>query len=73
VWQRNDTDYTLTVATDPPQVVEPGEVIEHEHYVVGFTILDDEEAPAAPVDAPTPSKAARKGAAPDSAAEEATK
>lgn len=55
--QRNDTDHPLTVHTDPPQVVAPGEAIDHDTYVVGLTVLDEPDTTPAPVDEqPTPTK-----------------
>lgn len=40
--QRNDSGQPLTVHTDPPQLLEPGAVIDHDTYVVGLTVVDDE-------------------------------
>ena len=67
--QRNDSGQPLTVHTDPPRVVAPDEVIDHDDYVIGLTAVD-EPAPAAetePVqlsgESPTPSSPP-KGAKP---------
>jgi hypothetical protein len=57
VRQRNDHDQPLTAHTDPPHVVQPGEVIDHETYVVGLTVLDDEPAATKPAAAAAAPKA----------------
>lgn len=43
--QRNDQDRALAVHTDPPQVLQPGAVIDHDMYVVGLTVLEDPPSP----------------------------
>ena len=52
--QRNDQDHPLTAHTDPPQIVEPGEVIDHPDLVVGLTVLDTDIATPEPEPAPEP-------------------
>jgi hypothetical protein len=47
VRQRNDTGQPLTVHTDPPQLLEPGDEVDHDTYVIGLTLLDP------PPEAPT--------------------
>ncbi len=42
--QRNDGDQPLTVHTDPPQVVNPGETVDHDTYIVGLTVVDEPES-----------------------------
>lgn len=39
--QRNDGAYPLVANTDPPQVVQPGEAIEHPEPLIGFTPIPD--------------------------------
>lgn len=46
--QRNDTGWPLTVHTDPPQLLEPGAVIDHDTYVVGLTAVDEVDAAPKP-------------------------
>jgi hypothetical protein len=50
VRQRNNSDHPLTVHTDPPQVVDPGQVIDHDDHVIGLTAVD--EPAAEPADEP---------------------
>lgn len=42
---RNDTPGPLTLAVEPPVVVEPGEVIDSDDHVAGLTPLDDPAGP----------------------------
>lgn len=44
---RNDTDRPLTVATVPPQTVEPGEEVDTPDHVAGMTCLDQPCPPLA--------------------------
>jgi hypothetical protein len=60
VRQRNDLDHPLTVHTDPPQVVEPGQVIDHDDHVIGLTPVD-EPANEPPATQPTPTKTKTTG------------
>jgi hypothetical protein len=53
VLQRNVSDYALLVRVDPPVLVEPGEVIDHEHPITGFAPVP----PPAPVAGETASAA----------------
>jgi hypothetical protein len=53
VRQRNDHDHPLTVHTDPPQVVEPGQVIDHDDHVIGLTAVDKPDTTAL-ADEPVP-------------------
>ncbi len=46
---RNDTPGPLTLAVEPPVVVEPGEVVDVDDHVAGLTPLDD-GAPAEPTE-----------------------
>lgn len=46
--QRNDTDQPLTVHTDPPQVLQPGEEVDHDTYVVGLTAVPPPVVDATP-------------------------
>jgi hypothetical protein len=55
VRQRNDSGQPLTVHTDPPRVVAPDEVIDHDGYVIGLTAVVEPDT--APPPSPTsPSK-----------------
>lgn len=58
--QRNDTGQAMTVHTDPPRLLEPGDEIDHDSYVVGLTVLDPPAVDAdGPGDAPTDKPAGR--------------
>jgi hypothetical protein len=46
VRHRNDTERPLTVAADPPFLVEPGEETDHPEHVAGLTCLDEPCPPA---------------------------
>jgi hypothetical protein len=72
VRQRNDNPYPLTVHTDPPQVVEPGDAIDHDDPIVGLTVLD-EPVPEVQAASEPAAKAPSKPAKADSGDKEATK
>jgi hypothetical protein len=72
VRQRNDNPYPLTVHTDPPQVVEPGDVIDYDDPIVGLTVLDEPEPDAQAATEPA-GKTTTKPTKADSGDKEATK
>lgn len=57
--QRNDTAFELFAPGDPPLVIAPGEIVDHEVHLVGLTQLEDEETTTT-----KPKKAAKAEAAP---------
>lgn len=60
VRQRNDTDHSLFAHTDPPQVIEPGQVITYPVHVIGLTVVTTE--PAGTPSTAEPTKSARRNA-----------
>ncbi len=62
---RNDTPDPLLVATEPPQMVEPGGLVDVDGHVAGLTPVGDEPADDAPSRRPrrrpTPPAAAAAG------------
>lgn len=58
--QRNETDHPLFAHTDPPQVIEPGQVVDHPTHVIGLTVVGDDPADT-PADA-EPAKPTRRNA-----------
>lgn len=65
--QRNATPYELIATCDPPLVIAPGEVVDHEFVLTGCEIVEDEEAP------PTKDAKTTKDAAPTKTPEEPVK
>ncbi len=66
--QRNITDSTLLVMGDPPVVLHPGDLIEHEDHVTGCEPVEEPE-PAPVADAPEPPAAEAADATPPDAEE----
>jgi len=75
VRQRNAGAHPLTVMTDPPRLVEPGEVIDFDEALAGFEPVDDDsddesEQPSSPKDSKTTKSRKGKAASPAATDEE---
>ncbi len=58
--QRNSGDYPLVVHTDPPQTVDPGEVVDWPDPIIGLTPVPADPELEAPVKVARTSKEATR-------------